>query len=100
MVLLVIASTVLMLLGLAGMDSAFYTLLRVVVCLTAVVGFVAARRTGAESWVWVFGVIAVVYNPLVPLYLHSRGLWTIINLVTIALFWNGLRAVRTPAREA
>lgn len=100
MVLLVLASTVLMLLGMVGLESGFYTTLRVVVCLTAVVGFVAARRTGAESWAWVFGVIAVVYNPLVPVYLHSRGLWSIVNLVTIALFWNGLRATRTPARAA
>ena len=100
MALLVFASTVLMLLGIVGLESDFYTLLRVVVCVTGAAGFAAARRSGAETWSWVFGVIAVIYNPILPFHLYSRDKWTIVNLVTIVLLWSGLRATRTPAREA
>lgn len=95
--LLVFAATVVMLVGMLGMPSDYYAGLRTLVCLTAVVGLFKARTARLETWVWAFGVVAVVYNPFVPLYLRNRGLWTIVNLVTIALLWNGRRAVRSDA---
>lgn len=98
--LLVTASTLVMLVGMLGMPSSFYGVLRVVVCLTAVVGFVRARRAGLERWQWVHGVMALVYNPIAPVYLHRRGMWMIVNLIAIALLWNGLRPARPMAGEA
>lgn len=95
--LLVFAATIVMLVGMLGMPADYYAGLRTLVCVTAVVGLFKARTARLETWVWAFGVVAVVYNPFVPLYLRSRGLWTIVNLVTIALLWNGRRAVRGSA---
>jgi hypothetical protein len=37
-------------------------------------------RSEKEFWVWFFGFIAVIFNPLIPLYM-SRNLWTKIDLV-------------------
>ncbi len=97
--LLVVVATLVMLVGMLGMPSSFYTMLRIVVCLAAVVGFVSARRAGLDHWGWVYGVIAVVYNPIAPVYLHSRGMWMIVNLIAIALLWNGMQATRRGVEE-
>lgn len=95
---LVIVSTLAVLLALFDMPWAYYRLLRVVLCLTAVVGFVAARRSGLETWMWFHGVMAVLYNPILPVELGAKALWTVLNLVTIAGDWRSLAAFEAAAR--
>jgi len=34
-----------------------------------------------EKWIWIFGFVAVLFNPFFPIYLN-RELWTIIDLAT------------------
>jgi hypothetical protein len=65
--------------ALAELPYGYYTLLRLVVCGTgAYTAFVMYgwRRTGLA---WLFGFIAVLFNPVVTVHL-SRGLWQPIDL--------------------
>ena len=39
------------------------------------------RRNG---WVWVLGVTAAIYNPILRVH-ATREIWSIVNLITIAL---------------
>ena len=39
----------------------------------------------ANSYVWVFGVIALVFNPIMPIHLF-KVLWIAINLASTAVF--------------
>lgn len=39
---------------------------------------------GREGWVWVWGVIAGIYNPIFPVR-ASREVWTFVNLATVAV---------------
>ena len=96
----VIASTIVIGIGLFDMSGVFYTLLRFVVCVTACIGFVAARRAKVEDWVAVFAVLAVVHNPVMPFYLHSKALWTIVDLVTLVCLWKGSRRLANARGEA
>ncbi len=75
--------------AMGDMPYSFYMLLRVLVCLTAVVAFTKARKARLEFWKWAFGVIAALYNPFVPVHLGDKDLWTIVNIVTILLIWVG-----------
>lgn len=59
----------------------FYTLMRLIVCGCAIYLAVGARRMGSTAWTWIMGVIAVLFNPIVPMRMH-RSDWQIIDLAT------------------
>ena len=61
---------------------AYYILLRVVCC--AVFAYLAIQAASREKhgWVWIFGVTAVIYNPIIRIHL-TREIWSVVNVVTI-----------------
>jgi hypothetical protein len=63
----------------------YYQLLRVVIC--GVGGYFAyTAHTWGKTWaVWVFGVIAVLFNPLLLVHL-TREIWAVIDVVCATLF--------------
>lgn len=64
-----------------GWPYGFFTLLRFVVfAITAYVAWMAYEQQ-KEKWIWVFGFLAVLFNPFFPIYLN-RDLWSVIDLVT------------------
>lgn len=77
------------LLLLAGLDwpYGYYTLLRLVVCAAACwIAFVSFKSEPAIRWVgWPFTLIALLFNPLVPVHL-DREVWRIIDFVVAAVF--------------
>ena len=62
----------------------YYTLLRWLVCGVSI--FVAVRATEAHQagWVWAFVVVAVLFNPIVPVHL-KRDAWAFIDF-SVAVF--------------
>ena len=75
-----------MLLGdLADVPYGYYQLLRFVVCGVGIyVAFTA--YSWQKMWaVWLFGFIALLFNPLIPIYL-SRELWQPIDVICAVLF--------------
>ena len=51
----------------------FYALLRLVVSGCSIYLAVKANSTRNVAWVWVFGGMAVVFNPLLPLHFHRSN---------------------------
>ena len=39
-----------------------------------------------KTWVWVFGIIAVVFNPIIPFYM-AKDTWQLIDVVAGVLFF-------------
>jgi hypothetical protein len=93
MKVLVILSTVFVAMGILPLPYGFYMLLRITICLTAVVGLVRAREERRPSWLWIYGVLSVLYNPVLPVHLMAKSLWIMINIATIALLWKGLMVI-------
>jgi len=64
----------------------YYQLLRFVVCgVSAYIAFIAYQWQ--KLWAtWLFGFIAVLFNPLVPIHL-SREIWQTIDMVCALLFY-------------
>lgn len=62
----------------------YYILLRIVCC--AVFAFLAlqAAKQNQESSVWVLGVIAIIYNPIMSVHL-TREIWMVVNVATIGV---------------
>jgi len=62
----------------------YYILLRWVCCgIFAYLAF-QALEIEKQGWVWVLGITALVYNPIIRVHLN-RELWSIINVVTIGI---------------
>ena len=62
----------------------FYTLLRWICCAAFAYSAFTAQEKNRVAWVWVFGVLAVLFNPIVPLH-FQRDTWQMIDWVTIGV---------------
>ncbi len=74
-----------LLLGLADWPYGYYQLLRVVVCAVAVWGAVLAHRVEKPGWTWVMGILAVIFNPVLPVHLE-REMWAFIDVAVAVVF--------------
>jgi HEAT repeat protein len=62
----------------------YYILLRWVCCgVFAYLAFQAVSRRKI-GWAWVFGISAVVYNPIIRVHL-TRGMWEVVNVATLGV---------------
>lgn len=89
----------LMLLGaLAPWPYGYYQLLRFVTCGVGVyVAFVAYQWQ--KMWVvWLFGFIALLFNPLIVIHL-SRELWQLIDFVCAVLFTTVAFVLKKPEEK-
>jgi len=73
-------------LGLLPLPYEYYVLLRLFLCGVCLYFLTRPRRVrDAEKWVLVG--LAVLYNPIAPIGLGSKPLWSIINIATVIWFW-------------
>ena len=71
--------------GLLPMPYEYYMLLRLFFCGVSL--FYLTRETGVhEIEKWILVGLAILYNPLVPVELGNRILWTLVNLATVMYF--------------
>ncbi len=80
----------------------FYVLLRWVCCGVFAYSAFTAFRMKRAAWAWTFGILAVLFNPLAPVYLQ-RATWQIIDsgaivLIVIAAisFWRSSKTKMPP----
>jgi len=79
-IILLIATAFLFLALIGGWPYGFFTLLRFVVF--AISAYIAwmAYEAQKEKWVWIFGFLAVLFNPFIVIHLN-REIWSIIDLI-------------------
>lgn len=73
----------------------FYVLLRWICCGAFAYSAFTASEKNRVTWAWVFGLLAVLFNPVVPVHLQ-RDTWQIVDWGTIGViviaaifFWRG-----------
>jgi len=74
-VMLVVAAT-------ATHPYSFYTLLRWICCTAFVYSAFIAHEENRVAWAWSFGVLAALFNPILPVTL-DRSIWTTLDWVTV-----------------
>jgi hypothetical protein len=80
----VTVSVMLLIALIPGNPYGYYILLRWVVCgIFAFLAFQALEREKRE-WVWLFGITAAIYNPLIPIHI-GKEIWSLVNVVTIGI---------------
>jgi hypothetical protein len=75
----------------------FYTLLRWICCPIFAYSAVSAHESKCVPWTWIFGALAVVYNPIFRVHL-DRSTWIGVNWFTVGViviasivFWRSSR---------
>ncbi len=63
----------------------YYTLLRLVVCGTAIYLVWFSKAINKQAWMWVMGFIVLLFNPLIPIRL-GKEMWVFIDLVIAVIF--------------
>ena len=70
----------------SGLPYGYFTLMRFVVCSISIYLAYKAYEEDKESlWVWALGFVAVLFNPIFPIYL-KRVQWEVIDLWTGVFF--------------
>lgn len=67
-----------------GNPYGYYILLRWVCCAAFVYLAIHAWNLEKYGWIWVLGVTAAIYNPILRVH-GTREMWSMINVVTIGL---------------
>jgi hypothetical protein len=49
--------------------------------------FISSVRTVRDGEKWVLVGLVLLYNPIAPVELRSKPLWSIINIGTVAWLW-------------
>jgi hypothetical protein len=81
---LLIAAAFLFLALFDGWPYGFFTLLRFVVFASSAYVAWMAYEAQKEKWVWIFGSLAVLFNPFIIIHL-DREIWSVIDLI-VAVF--------------
>lgn len=71
----------------------YYTLLRWVVCAVAAFAAYIAHSELKTGWVWVLGILAILFNPIIPVYL-DRQTWAVIDILGATILLASLVFVR------
>tara|TARA_R110002051_G_scaffold299829_1_gene367057 strand:- start:70 stop:444 length:375 start_codon:yes stop_codon:yes gene_type:complete len=68
-----------------NLPEVFYEYLRVIVTCVALLTMV--NNIGKNMFfVVTFGMVALIFNPIVPLYLDDKAIWVLLDIITALLF--------------
>ena len=73
--------------GLPPLPYGYYPLLRLFLCGVSLY-FPTRPRGVRDAEKWVLAAVVVLYNPLVPIELGSKLIWSVVNIATVVWFWS------------
>ncbi|MFA6099171.1 MAG: DUF6804 family protein [Patescibacteria group bacterium] len=79
-VALLIAAAFLFVALIDGLPYGLFTLLRFVVFTSSMYVAWMAYETKKEKWIWIFGFLAVLFNPFIVIH-FNREVWSVIDLI-------------------
>lgn len=93
MIWLFLLPTAFLLLGVADLPMGYYTFMRIVVfiasCLIVLIEYKGSNNI--TIWTVLFALIAILFNPIIPIYLHNKDIWTTLDVIAAIIFFiNGL----------
>jgi hypothetical protein len=83
-----IIASILLLLSFFDWPYGYYTFLRVAVTVVAVyyIYYLYATTKWQNFWFWALVIIAILFNPIVPIYLGDKTIWGIIDVIVAVFF--------------
>lgn len=84
-----VIAAVMLLIAFADLPYAYYQALRWVVCGVTGYGAYIAYEGKNQIWAWVFGITAILFNPIMPFYLE-RETWRVLDIVAAIMLFISL----------
>ena len=81
-----ISCAVLLVLAIFRFPIGYYTFLRIAITLGAILILLEELKNGLNLWVLLFGGMAMLFNPILPIYLYKKSLWIPIDIGSAILF--------------
>lgn len=77
----------LLLIGLADLPTGYYTLVRIIVCLVSCLScYWSYKRDGKIGVATaIYALLALLFNPFIPIYLHDKDTWAVIDIAAAVL---------------
>lgn len=77
----------LLLIGLADLPTGYYTLVRIAVCIVSALSCYWSYKSDETVGIATvtFGILAILFNPIIPIYLHEKDIWTVIDIAAAVL---------------
>jgi len=91
-----IITAILLLISLANLNIGYYNFLRWVVTSSSIYMAIISFREKVEVGVWVFGLLALLFNPIFPFYL-SKSLWRSVDVVAAIIHIVSIRFINKPS---
>ncbi|OHX65109.1 DUF6804 family protein [Flammeovirga pacifica] len=93
---LFLASSIALFVAMAPMPSGYYTLVRILISISAIVCLLEeyGKTSSLNLKAVFFLVVLIFFNPIFPIYLHDRGIWAPIDIIGGIVF--GVRGLNTP----
>ncbi len=76
----------LLLLALVNLPIGYYTFLRIAVTIGAVAVLIKEFENGINFWFISFAFIAILFNPIIPIYLRDKDIWMPIDIIAAIIF--------------
>lgn len=76
----------LLFLAVSELPIGYYTLLRIAVTAGAVIVVFNESKNGFNFWTIAFSLIAILFNPIVPVYLNDKSLWMPVDIICGIIF--------------
>jgi len=82
-----IIAAIMLILTFLDWPSGYYTLLRIVVTGVSVyyAYYIYSVIKVVDLWFWAMVAIAILFNPIFPIYLYDKSIWWVIDVVTAIL---------------
>jgi len=81
-----IVCAVLLLAAVFKLPIGYYTFLRITITLGALLIIFSEYKNQATFWVIIFGLVTILFNPVIPIYLYKKSLWFPIDIIVGVLF--------------
>ncbi len=88
---LLLTGSLLLILGTANLPIGYYTLLRIATFIVALMVIIKEYKNGSNFWTISFGIIAILFNPIIPIYLLDKTYWIPIDILASIIF--GIKAL-------
>ena len=83
-----IAPIVIMGIGFFPMPYGYYNLSRIIVCICSIYFAFQLFKKEDMTFVWIFGFLTILYNPIIPIHLYEKEIWMIVNIITSFIFFS------------
>jgi hypothetical protein len=84
--------------ALADNPYSYYQFLRWLILGVGAYSVYLAYNSGRKIWTGIFGVIALLFNPIIPFYLQ-RDTWQFIDIITAVLFLVSIFQIKIYGRK-